>query len=336
MSFGEKEAAGFDAAVEFPPHNTPVKQMDHRSLNVRSGFRGKIYDYQDLVQQSIGGPGHKFPYYPGVMPRWDNTARKGENGHIFHGASPELFEAWLRSASDLTVSKNPSAPLVFINSWNEWGEGAHLEPDRLHGRRFLDAVRRVAAGEFRSTDQASGGRLSAATDGQRWLDTLRRENTLLAKQLRLTGMLTAAPPIMEGFPELAVRMTSFEAAGRCSVDHVNRLNVKHTGIARRDADLVIDGWFCGDPTTGASPEAIGYVILAHLPSGRTYFGPILERSERNDVGAALELPTGQAFVGFSVRFDISALQRGFYSVRFIEIKRKRAIQVNCRTSLYLT
>ena len=77
------------------------------------------------------------------MPRWDNSARKGMAAQIFHGSTPELFERWLRRAASITVRRNARAPLVFVNSWNEWAEGAHLEPDERTGRRYLEALRRV-------------------------------------------------------------------------------------------------------------------------------------------------------------------------------------------------
>ena len=133
MSFGttDPRPLGCDAAVEFPPHNTVnPAQWSREELDAPPAFAGKIYDYAAYVERKVAEPVPDFPYFPGVMPRWDNSARKGEGGYIFHEVSPDDYEVWLRHAAERTLRLNKEAPLVFINSWNEWGEGAHLEPDR--------------------------------------------------------------------------------------------------------------------------------------------------------------------------------------------------------------
>jgi lipopolysaccharide biosynthesis protein len=78
------------------------------------------------------------------MPSWDNTARKQHNGHIFVNASPEGYERWLTAALRYTNDfAQGEERIVFINAWNEWGEGNHLEPDVKYGHAFLDATRRA-------------------------------------------------------------------------------------------------------------------------------------------------------------------------------------------------
>ncbi len=74
--------------------------------------------------------------FPGIIARWDNTPRRGYKGLIYTGASAEKFGAALCRLRD----KIPEDSFVFINAWNEWGEGAMLEPDRAEGYAYLEAV----------------------------------------------------------------------------------------------------------------------------------------------------------------------------------------------------
>ena len=81
--------------------------------------------------------------YPCIFVAWDNTPRRGENGIVFTNASPATFEAELTKVVASVLHQPHDERLVFINAWNEWAEGNHLEPDLEHGLGYLEAVRRV-------------------------------------------------------------------------------------------------------------------------------------------------------------------------------------------------
>jgi hypothetical protein len=82
------------------------------------------------------------PRFSTVMPAWDNTPRRMERATIFDGASPGAFQAWLEAAVRQTREHNfGDERIVFINAWNEWAEGAYLEPDEACGYEYLEAVR---------------------------------------------------------------------------------------------------------------------------------------------------------------------------------------------------
>ena len=135
------EQCGFDAAVEFPPHTVVSPDVTSRIEPVNPEFSGTIYDFGTYVQSRSYLPFPVGKIFRGVMPSWDNTARKGPNGTIFSGASPLLYEQWLTDAARDTKSRFPAEErLVFINAWNEWAEGAHLEPDREYGHAWLEAT----------------------------------------------------------------------------------------------------------------------------------------------------------------------------------------------------
>ena len=77
------------------------------------------------------------------MPSWDNTSRKAYNGAtIYTGLSPETFEQWMKDimleSKKIHSSEND---FIFINAWNEWAEGTHLEPDLMYGYANLSAVK---------------------------------------------------------------------------------------------------------------------------------------------------------------------------------------------------
>ena len=136
---------GFDAAIQFPPLQIETKPVPHARLaGLARDFRGAVCDYQDAVRQALARPLPDYPLFRGVMPGWDNTPRRGERATIWAGASPEGYGRWLAATVErMRREQPPERRLVFINAWNEWGEGAHLEPDAQHGYRYLEETARA-------------------------------------------------------------------------------------------------------------------------------------------------------------------------------------------------
>ena len=111
---------------------------------LEKGFTGNFYDYRRVVISSLTRPEPAYRLLRGVMPSWDNTARRLAGANIWLHASPELYEAWLSALVAQTSQKpDPEDRLIFINAWNEWAEGCHLEPDEKHGYRHLEATQRA-------------------------------------------------------------------------------------------------------------------------------------------------------------------------------------------------
>jgi lipopolysaccharide biosynthesis protein len=100
---------------------------------------------------------------PGVFPGWDNTARQRKNAYIYVNSSPLKFRMWLEAALRRSRADSACDGMVFINAWNEWAEGAHLEPCRWYGHAHLaacrDAIRSVV-----DDDRRILGRQSESTD----------------------------------------------------------------------------------------------------------------------------------------------------------------------------
>jgi glycosyltransferase involved in cell wall biosynthesis len=144
QSFGlwDPSPLGFDAAVEFPPHTPHTRAPRDAVRRLTSDFRGFLELYTDLMSQQLSLELPEFAWYRGVVPSWDNTARRGDHAHIVVGSSPERYATWLRKIGIQTMERaSVQEPLVFVNAWNEWAEGTHLEPDSRYGRAWLDATR---------------------------------------------------------------------------------------------------------------------------------------------------------------------------------------------------
>lgn len=97
-------------------------------------------DYRSVWKAILDQP-MKEGEYPGAFVGWDNTPRKGRKGLVIEPALPEYFERYLRRQYERALLHKK--PFLFINAWNEWAEGAYLEPDTEYGSRYLEAISRV-------------------------------------------------------------------------------------------------------------------------------------------------------------------------------------------------
>jgi lipopolysaccharide biosynthesis protein len=150
---GDPRDLGLDAAVEFQPDlqlglrkQRPPLPVRLFNRTFRPDYNLRHHDflrYEDLVRASIARSQSPAPWpvFPGVTPGWDNSARRAISSKVFVGSTPDLYQEWLESI--VATFRPPSADenLVFINAWNEWAEGNHLEPDARWGRAYLEATR---------------------------------------------------------------------------------------------------------------------------------------------------------------------------------------------------
>jgi lipopolysaccharide biosynthesis protein len=138
-------AGALDGLVRFPPGSgIGLQSIREIAPGLDPRHTGDIYSYDaaiDGADLATAGP-HGLRVHPGVMPGWDNTARRGSAAYVFHGGNPVSFRRWLARAAR-AASQAPGEPMVFVNAWNEWAEGAHLEPDARFGRANLEAVQQI-------------------------------------------------------------------------------------------------------------------------------------------------------------------------------------------------
>lgn len=155
-SFGEggKDYIGynFDAAIEFQPHDVSIlshkkRYLLRRILNslsrrlIDNNIFPNVLNYKRYVesQETVEFPSYK--RFPCVTPGWDNSARKKKKYFAFTRSTPDMFGRWLANVITKFKPYSKDENLIFINAWNEWAEGNHLEPDRKWGNKYLEAVK---------------------------------------------------------------------------------------------------------------------------------------------------------------------------------------------------
>lgn len=154
QSFSADDPAShdFDKGLEFAPltissslkKDIPRYDIADKILDVE--FTGAMYDYRPIAL-SYYKRTPQFNAYRSVMPRWDNDARRKGNGGVFANADPDLYGHWLSNIIGQTnnTAQTNDQKLVFINAWNEWAEGAFLEPDTMYGHAYLNRTAEVLA-----------------------------------------------------------------------------------------------------------------------------------------------------------------------------------------------
>jgi glycosyltransferase involved in cell wall biosynthesis/2-polyprenyl-3-methyl-5-hydroxy-6-metoxy-1,4-benzoquinol methylase len=166
QSFGisDPRPFGFDAAVEFPPHTRRFLIDTQTFGGVNPAFEGYLEDYRKVVNDQLAKPfPDDYTLYRGVMPSWDNTPRRKQRAHILVNSSPADYQAWLRRVTAQAIAfAEAQEPLIFVNAWNEWAEGAILEPDAHNGHAFLEATHAGLTEGFADQLRARGIRIDEA------------------------------------------------------------------------------------------------------------------------------------------------------------------------------
>ncbi len=140
---GDPSAIGFDAAIEFQPDTRHIGRRIETGISGKAWQRNAIFDYGDLVQRMLRKPRVDYRRFPCVTPGWDNSPRRKTGAVIIKGSTPELYGSWLENVIRRFTPFSEEENFVFINAWNEWAEGNHLEPDDKWGRANLEATYRA-------------------------------------------------------------------------------------------------------------------------------------------------------------------------------------------------
>ena len=150
----DPEKIGFNAIIEFSPNWTKLGDSLKNSLynkflgliyyRYKNRLKHSIYDYKNLIVNSSVEEIRLYPYFRGITPGWDNSPRKNENATIIINSTPGDYYNWFKNILNYTM-KNNTIPekFIFINAWNEWAEGNHLEPCTKWGLQYLEATKKA-------------------------------------------------------------------------------------------------------------------------------------------------------------------------------------------------
>ncbi len=106
-----------------------------------TGSEKQMYDYGKIMDNYYMDEDKLDFVHPQLVPGKDRSPRSGKNARIYTDSTPEKFRKSVREAVELIKDKPLEKRLLFLNSWNEWGEGAYMEPDLKFGHGYLDALR---------------------------------------------------------------------------------------------------------------------------------------------------------------------------------------------------
>ncbi|HPS20365.1 MAG TPA: glycoside hydrolase family 99-like domain-containing protein [Candidatus Omnitrophota bacterium] len=144
----DPKGTGFDAAVQFPPNSVYISAFSKLKLMIskkiiKRSF-GDVYDYNSFAMEAMKAPCPSYKEFLCVMPKWDNSPRRSKGGRIYINNDPRVYGEWLKKSIDETMVRfREEERLVFINAWNEWGEGNYLEPCARYGRTYLEETARA-------------------------------------------------------------------------------------------------------------------------------------------------------------------------------------------------
>jgi len=325
---------GFDSACEFPPHRHAVGHITHDLPGLPKDFKGWVCDYEMVARHSLTAPVPDYTLYRGLFPSWDNSARKRDQALIFHNAEPGRYEYWLRGLVEYTRQHLVGEQrLIFINAWNEWAEGAHLEPDLKYGPAYLEATLRA---------------LSGHTDPQQLF-------SLLSDEIQLIGN-----------PDLRERIDGYAGEIRAQLQHlgktvdfftrerqmVERLRQEREATvffpqeldeifgAEHDSDiegwfelingramrsgLIVDvrttvhleGWIVSPGVVPDAETTSRFILLRNINDGSTYAAQAFQYWPRQDVAAARQHlePAYTINCGFGSLFSLSKVPPGIYQL----------------------
>lgn len=232
---------GFDAAIEFPPNNSAPPNITNSVTPLTEDFGATVYDWRIFVERSEKYRRSDYKLFRSVCPAWDNTARRKNRSTVFLNSSPALYRRWLENAIQDTEQNhgNPEEQLIFINAWNEWAEGAYMEPDAHYGYAYLQATRDALSPTDGNQDQSI---LLVTHDchphGAQFL-ILETAKQFKANGLRVAILALDGGRLLDDFAHIGRTLNAKEAGGHAMQTFL--ANLRAEGCADAITSTVVSG-----------------------------------------------------------------------------------------------
>ena len=150
---GKKYLGNFDASIEFQPHYKNTKSLYSNIFTkienkirqlLRMRTKSVIIDYAKYIEKEKDSFKVDYKMYPCITPMWDNSARRvNKEFFALTNSTPNLYGKWLTNILKKFKPFSKDENFIFINAWNEWAEGNHLEPDMKWGRKYLEISKEI-------------------------------------------------------------------------------------------------------------------------------------------------------------------------------------------------
>jgi lipopolysaccharide biosynthesis protein len=324
QTFGTEDPGplGFDAAVEFPPHNIRGGRLDSTVAGLHPDFRGKLHDYREAVSYFSQRADPPYLLHRSAMVGWDNTPRRGLHAHVWHHATPDAYGGWLRTAIERSSDPEDPEPLVFVNAWNEWAEGAVLEPDQTWGHTFLQETRRAllfAGGGTGARDtepdlegldqEALRVRLRAFARANAWL----RSEVEASEALDHAATTAFTPEAPDWIPSHAAH-----AGGQMCIESLLPIDASGRVLVLGGRRLRIAGWAVAPGIDGDGEKASASLVLLGADAEPAYFAALPGRLLRPDVARALGSGAVPLASGFAAIVGYEGVVPGTYEIGIVQ------------------
>lgn len=310
---------GFDSILELPG-------LTHLPASAEDSIA--VVNYKELVRQELSRP--TAPNFPAVYAGWDESPIRGSDGIICTGATPELYEIWLRGALDQVYSNLPAGErIIFVFAWNDWCNGASLEPDNYYEAGFLEATRRALT---RQTDwtllreyackipELSGNLKSEFVQD---VDVQFKRLQLQLEWLQSLYVNSGARLPMRMLPgsPRAMQNQAPVRAGQICIDQVNASRNPVLAVVQKEQPAWCAGWAFTQGVLLRENSPTWLLLLSEDGNTPIYHGFINTRMGRPDIADTFKNHNIDTlwFSGFQQNFLLDEVERGLYRLGLLTL-----------------
>jgi hypothetical protein len=147
-SIDEIKSLGFDAMYRLQDYlksyvNQPYLKKLFLFLRLKLFKIPRLIPYSSLFKDLYTTDDYREDSIPIIIPNYDHTPRSGSRGFVLTGSTPKKFGIQVKKAISFLTSKRDDKKIIFLVSWNEWGEGNYMEPDSIYGMEYINTLSEI-------------------------------------------------------------------------------------------------------------------------------------------------------------------------------------------------